>query len=363
MEQARWAWKAGLFFCLTFAVIAACPPAEAQWQIKTEDGQGVLKFGLLAQPQAEWLQPAGAGVTAQNLFLRRLRVLLGGKIGEKITFFVETDSPNLGKGKDEKAKDEGDVYIQDAVLTYNFSDQLKIDSGMILTPFSYNHGQGATTLLPLDYGPVSFVESKPLTSRVGRDYGVQVRGYLADHFEYRAGVFQGLRDQGATVPFRYAARIVWYPFDIEKGLFYSGTYLGKKKLLALGAGYDHQDEFDAVTLDAFLELPLNGGDALTLQAAYSAHDGGAFVTSIPEQQSWYFEGGYFFSQARLSPFLQLHQRNFEASAQPGDASTRIGLAWWIKGHNCNLKVSWGSLQVDDQDDGEQLVLQFQVFQF
>jgi len=31
--------------------------------------------------------------------MRRLRILMGGKIGDKISFFVETDSPNIGKKK------------------------------------------------------------------------------------------------------------------------------------------------------------------------------------------------------------------------------------------------------------------------
>jgi hypothetical protein len=34
---------------------------------------------------------------AQNLFLRRARLLVGGQVAKNITFFIETDNPNLGR--------------------------------------------------------------------------------------------------------------------------------------------------------------------------------------------------------------------------------------------------------------------------
>ena len=156
----------------------------------------MIKLGILAQGQAEWDDAADAKSTSQNLYLRRFRILFGGQITNKLSFFFETDSPNLGKYDPAAGKKvAGDVYIQDFFATYSFSDELKIDGGLILIPASHNSEQSAATLLPVDYGPYSFLGSAPTDSNMGRDYGVQARGYPLDkHLEYRLGVFDGQRD-------------------------------------------------------------------------------------------------------------------------------------------------------------------------
>ena len=72
-------------------------PAAAQWQIESKDGTSSIKFGVLIQPQLELLETADEEATSTNLFVRRLRLLVGGAFGEHWSFFFETDSPNLGK--------------------------------------------------------------------------------------------------------------------------------------------------------------------------------------------------------------------------------------------------------------------------
>ena len=70
-----------------------------------------------------------------------------------------------------------------------------LDSGLLLTPNSHNSEQGAATLPPVDYGPYSFLHSTPTGSRVGRDYGLQGRGYLSsEHFELGPYVQYSRRD-------------------------------------------------------------------------------------------------------------------------------------------------------------------------
>src|SRR5512137_2637478 len=92
--------KLGLAIALIVVVLPlVAQPASAQWQVDTKDGKGFFKFGLLLQGQYEALESttaAGVSDTAQNLFLRRARLIFGGKY-EKVSFFVETDSPNIGK--------------------------------------------------------------------------------------------------------------------------------------------------------------------------------------------------------------------------------------------------------------------------
>lgn len=68
--------------------------AEGQLQIKAGDDTNI-KFGVLIQAQADWTQDPVSEGYAQNLFLRRARILFGGQIIKNLTFFIETDSPNL----------------------------------------------------------------------------------------------------------------------------------------------------------------------------------------------------------------------------------------------------------------------------
>ncbi|MDQ1347842.1 MAG: hypothetical protein QG573_1216, partial [Acidobacteriota bacterium] len=166
---------------LVTALGVAAEPAGAQLQWSSKDEKLNFKVGLLGQMQGEMVDVAGTDDVATNLFLRRLRLIMGFTLGEKLSVFMETDNPNLGKANNAGVKDAGDVFIQDFVATYKFSPKFMLDGGMLLLEQSYNHNQSAATLLTTDYGPYTFVESAPAGQRVGRDYGLRARGYLLDN--------------------------------------------------------------------------------------------------------------------------------------------------------------------------------------
>jgi hypothetical protein len=336
-------------------------PAQAQFEVASKDGKSSIKFGLLAQPQAEWIDTATDEGTSQNLFVRRLRILMGGKIGENVSFFVETDSPNLGKADDTGKKNADTIFMQDIIVTYAFSKALMIDSGLLLTPNSHNSEQGATTLLPIDYAPYSFLASTPTGSRVGRDYGLQARGYLAsDHFEYRLGFYQGAREAGSSNAFRSVTRVVWYPFEAETGFFYTGTNFGKKKILAIGASYDQQSDYKAPAFDVYLDWPV-GKNAVTAQVDFINYDGGSFLTTLPEQDTVHLEAGFFFAGAKLEPFINYNQRDYADAAKADEKVSQIGLAYWYSNHNFNVKLGYGKFEKDRAKDQNQVVLQAQLF--
>jgi len=348
--------------------------ARAQAQISTQDGKSTLKIGLLAQPQGEWIDTPVSEHTSQNLFLRRIRLILGGNIDERWSFFIETDSTNLGKATGEtdptESKNHGDVFLQDVVLTWSRGDSFKVDTGMLLVPVSHNTQQGAASLLPVDYGPYSFLHSDPTTSRTGRDYGLQLRGYpFGQRMEYRLGVFQGYRGENATEPFRVAGRLVWYPFETDTGLFYTGTTLGTKRILALGASYDRQGDYRAAAGDVFYDQPLPNGDGLTLQADFIRYDDRGFFPPVggepqlPGQDTWLFEGGYYLHGVKLGPFVQMAGRDFDDPLTPDENRYQLGLAWWINGHRLNLKLSAARLERDGEPDRTQVVAQCQILTY
>lgn len=370
-------YQALLLACMLALVVAG--EARAQWKVSGPDEKSFIKLGFLAQGRAEWEDTADTHGVNANLFLRRFRILAGGNITERLSFFFDTDTLNLGKYEwdadaGEGRKVEADMFIQDFYACYSFGDEFKIDGGLILIPASHNSEQSAATMLAVYYGPYSFLASGPTESRMGRDYGVQARGYLFDqHLEYRLGVFQGDRDLGeqdqtANAPFRYAGRIVFYLFEAETGFYYSGTTLGKKKILAIGASADLQDEYRSYAGDLYWDQPLPSGDAITLQVDYMYYDGDTTFGTLAAQNDWLIEAGYYNGKTRLGGYTQVAIQDFVQSPRQNEARYQAGLIYWGKGHNFNLKAAYAVIfrnhtETVSHNYRDLYVLQCQVFMF
>jgi hypothetical protein len=361
----------GIALAGVLLVAASARPAAGQWQIDSKDGKANIKLGVLAQPQLEVVDTPDGTAQSKNVYLRRIRIMFGGKISDRWTFFAETDSPNLGKATGDKttnpggAKDAGSMYVQDAYFTYNQGDAFKVDAGMIMVPLGHNHNQSAATLLPVDYGANTFLESGSTGARVGRDHGVQLRGYPArQHFEYRLGVFQGVRGLEGRNTFRVAGRAVWYPFAADTGFFYGGTFQASKRLWAIGAGFDTQKEYHTYAADMFVEQPFNKGQhGLTAQVNWMHLNGGTFLMTLPKQDEIEVEAGVHFVKAKITPLLQYTRRTFDNPATPGQSAWQAGVAYWMAGHQRNIKVTAGQLRVEGQPHRLQVLAQLQLFYF
>jgi hypothetical protein len=358
---------------LVLSVVLAVP-AFAQWQITSADGQSSLKLGYLLQGRAEWekIGTDSDATTSQNLYLRRIRLLFGGKINDRLSFFAETDAPNTAKASAEGVKDYPDVYMQDFMATWTVKDALLLDFGLLLTPGAYNHLQSAASLLTLDYGPYTFVESALLKAKVGRDVGMQARGILADkHLEYRAALLQGVRGVLAQNSFRMAGHLSYTPFEAANALFYSGTSLGKKKAFTVGLGADAQRDYRAYFGDVYADYPLASGQAVTLQGNYATYDGGDFLGSDPsplnnlyKQHTYMIEAGYTFVAQKVTPFIQMSGKTYDNELEgKNERGLQFGLAYWLDGHKSNLKAGYTLLMKDDNDDHALFTVQCQAFSF
>jgi hypothetical protein len=353
----------GFGVLLAVSLLCAALPAAAQLQWSSKDGSQSFKIGLLGQPQAEWADIAGSKDSADNLFLRRIRLLMGFTLSDKLSVFVETDSPNLGKAT-AGVKDAGTIFIQDFVATYKFSQAFMVDGGMLLVDDTYNHMQSAATLLPLDYGPYTFNEGASLGERVGRDYGARIRGYLDnDHLEYRVGVLQGVRGLTASNDFEYTGRLMYSFFTPPVGLFYRGTSLGKTQTLSIGASYDAQKQYDNVGADLFWDQPLAGGNGFTLQADYNQIDGSTFIPTLLKQTNELVEAGFYIAPAKIQPFVQWASEDFKDPTKIDETRTSIGIAYYMAGHNDNVKFSYTNIQPKHGDSRHTINIQWQVFQF
>jgi Phosphate-selective porin O and P len=337
-------------------------PARAQVVIKVNDDVN-FKLGVLGQFQADTIDNPEPAPNTSNLFVRRLRLMFGGQVAKNVSFFVETDAPNLGKTLPAGKNIQPSVILQDAFAELRVADAFTLDAGLMFVPFSRNSLQSAATLLPIDYGTNTFNDSAPTESATGRDTGFQARGYFANNrLEYRIGAFQGFRDAGSDNAFRYAGRVQYNVLDAETGFFYTGTYLGKKKVLAVGAAFDAQKDFHAYDVDAFFDYPMGPG-AVTAQFDYNHFDGGTTLTTLAKQNDILLEAGYLLKALKITPVLQYSQRNFSDLSTGDEKRTAVGASYWWTGQNVNIKALYTRIAPRGLDSQNELTVQFQIFYF
>lgn len=323
-----------------------------------------FKLGVLGQFQAEWLEDPTADDTTQNLFIRRVRLLFGGQVAKNVTFFVETDAPNLGKTLPGGKNISPALVVQDAYGEFKLHDALAIDAGLMFIPFSRNSLQSAATLLSLDYGAQTFSRSGPTQSTIGRDTGFQAKGYLLQNrLEYRVGGFQGARDARSHRSFRYAGRIQYQLLEPEApGFFYTGTYLGRRKVMAVAAAFDRQDDYRAYDADLFLDYPAGPG-AVTAQLAYQRIDGSTTFLTLPKQDVVFLEAGYLLRALRLTPVFQYTSREASGTDAGDEQRWSIGLNYWWAGHNANVKAAYSRIDPRLLASQNGFTVQLQLFYF
>jgi hypothetical protein len=362
----RFTRRAGICALLAIALTTMSSAAGAQASIKV--GEDVtIRFGTLLQGWGDWTQDPVSEGYAQNLYLRRVRLLVGGQIARNVTFFIETDNPNLGRAP--KALGSGFI-VQDALAEVKFSDPLTISAGLMFVPFCRNCIQSAATLLSLDYSTFSFLATPVTQSSVGRDVGFQAKGYFnGNRIEYRVGAFQGFRatETDARKPLRGVGRLQINLFEAETpGIFYTGTYLGTKRVLAIGGGIDMQagpgDNYQAWALDAFLDHPLTDSVSLTAQADYFSYDGGGTFPALAEQTAIFVEAGLYFKPLRIMPFVKYETQNFDG-VTPDVVRYQAGFTYYRFGHNVNLKLAYSRRDPDVGNSSNQFTTQLQVFYY
>jgi hypothetical protein len=371
----RFTQRAGI--CALLAGVLSIMTGIAHAQASIRVGEDVnIRFGTLLQGWGDWTQDPATEGYSQNLYLRRVRLLVGGQVARNVTFFVETDNPNLGRALGTAPKNLATGFIvQDALAEVKFSDPLTISAGLMFVPFCRNCIQSAATLLSLDYSTFSFLATPATQSSVGRDIGFQAKGYFnGNRIEYRVGAFQGSRTPGAPGvtaarnPLRGVGRLQINLFEAETpGIFYTGTYLGTRRVLAIGGGIDMQagpgDNYRAWAIDGFLDHPLTDSVSVTAQVDYFSYDGGQTFPTLAEQTAIFAEAGLYFKPLRIMPFVKYETRNFDLAATADEVRYQIGLTYYRFGHNVNLKMAYSRLDPDVGNASNQFTTQLQLFYY
>ena len=309
-------------------------------------------------------QGATDGGTAHDFLLRRGYLSVTGKLSSTVSAFAHVSGDRIGQaGVDSPGQGLGTgLALRDAWIAWQPSAAFHVQAGRMYVPFTRAFGTESTfALLAVDLPQTQGGGRGALfyPSKVGRDDGLVVWGVpWRGRVQYRLAVMEGV--EGGANPgdsVRLAGRLSFNLLDPETGWFNRGAYLGEKRVLALGVGFDRQPglvlggvperTYRAFAADAFLDLPVGRG-ALTVEASYAdARDlpQGLSFAGVPvggDARTTYLQAGYLLPWPLGPGRVQLYGRTEHVLARDGDDASlpSAGLNYLVRGHDLKLSADW-----------------------
>jgi hypothetical protein len=355
-----------------------------------------FRFGAQVQAwykAAQDRNPAGSpdGTYALDFYCRRCRLFTTGSVVKDVFFNILLEASNLGRAdpvtgvKNPVATNGGTnpvpivaaPSVLDAYAQVKFTDAFWLSGGSILLPLTRNGTQPTTTYLSIDVANVTTTPALQGNTNVLRDLGFQANGFfLANHLEYRLGVFQGSRQ--AAIPPQSAShngpRFVSYLnfnfWDTETGYVNGGHYYGAKKVLGVMGNFDYQilrtdspslipaapfvgtskNAYYGISGAVFINYPVSGtpnprgGDEVVGLLQFGYYDGGLTTTptgtvtnpgtypGVLKQFNYLAEAGYYNHGSHFSIFGKFEGRkisgDYDAARQA--ANNQYWLAGGVK---------------------------------
>jgi hypothetical protein len=278
-----------------------------------ESGTQYLKANFTAQIWTRYTDNnAGTTINGQaenetfDVGLRRVRLQLMGKVSDKVFVYTQFGINNFGYNTLRKPG----LFFHDVVAEYQPTEKLlHIGAGLTAwTGFSRYAAPSAGNILGYD-APLYQQSTNDVNDQFLRKLSIYVKGKI-NKFDYRLVLSKPMMvDASVTAvkplnvnsDFSYNAPklqssgyLMYQFFDEESNVtpYMVGTYLGKKKVLTLGAGFQYQPKamwhltdtvsksivhqnLSNIGIDLFFEQPIkNNSSALTVYAAASKTDYG-----------------------------------------------------------------------------------------
>jgi len=350
--------------------------------------------------------------------IRRSRFLAFAQISPRFLILTHFGLNGLTPGNATTLGNNGDApqfFLHDAWGEVKVFDQLYIGAGLHywkgLTRLS---NQSTLNFMTLDQSrPFLAWHSLGVSDQFARHLGVYFKGAI-DKFDYRIAInspnrntlgdgrnfgqadenptgftYTGVSNAntdgdptGNTIIEGYFRYNLWdkegtkLPYNV-------GTYLGKKKILAIGAGFfahpngmfnETTGEHGNVThfaVDAFLDMPVGiKGGALNAYATFINFDYGENYVSRwgGTGSSIYGQLGYLIPETKFMPYVAFQNSNFEGYDDPVSALD-IGCNYFINGHHAKVTLEYHRIKGDireaaiaTMDDAlSQLRLQLHIF--
>lgn len=357
-------WRRGtvLGVLICFCWTAGIARAGVAFEI---DDQTNVEIGFWTQLWYQFVEDGSPNNDSQHDFMaRRAYFNLQGQVTPYFGFFTHIAADRIGQqGLDNPSLGLGSgIAFRDLWLTLNLDEAFKIQAGRMYVPLTRSFGTTSTkTLLTTD---LPFLQGGVrgnifYASKVGRDDGVTLWGNPFGGFvQYRLMISEGVENGGNPEDsLRFVGRVAVNLLERETGWFNQGTYLGMKKVLAVGFGYDTQNDLTlngiaglsnrVWTADVFLDHPLGGG-ALTLEAAYIGIENSTQTHNFSELSAgddghnWYVQAG-FVVPGNIGPGQVQPYARYETIDVNGKSATHfisIGSNYYFKGHNAKISLDY-----------------------
>ncbi|UCG81128.1 MAG: porin [Desulfobacterales bacterium] len=368
--------RLAIYATMIIVVFFVCGMVSPSWAgIKADiDEQANLEVGIWAQVWYQWVEDGKVTATGtedlNDFLIRRAYLYLKGDVTDLVSFFTHAAKDKAGMEKSNEPGDD-DLEWRDLWITLNFDKAFMVQMGRMYVPLTRNYGTTSTSSMMTTDLPFLQGGSRGgifYASKTGRDDGVTLWGNPMDGLlQYRLMISEGV--EGEDNPddnLRFAGRVAVSLLEPETGWFNKGTYLGKKKVLSLGLGFDRQDDIDpgtplvpgddddnqAWTVDVFYDHPVGDG-AVTAEAAYidiehcTTNQGLTSLAKGDDAKNWYISGGYLFPN-HLQPYVRYETVDVDHKYETDFWS--VGLNYFMKGHKC--KISADYTQVDQESAAE-----------
>ncbi|HMA85777.1 MAG TPA: hypothetical protein VKN73_08745, partial [Desulfosalsimonadaceae bacterium] len=300
----------------------------------------------------------------------------------ELSFFMHYAGDRIGQeGLDNSSYGLGTgLALRDAWVSYKIlGDDFMIQAGRMYIPFTRNYGTTSTKALlttELDWGQGGIRSGIFYPSKVGRDDSVTLWGnVLEDRLQYRLMAGEGAESSTLNPDdnLRFAGRASFNFFDTETGWFNKGTNLGRKKILAIGGGFDYQqdlvwgdkqDDYTAYTADIHLDMPMGAG-AVTADAAYIGIENAvnpitsSDLTAGTDGDIITGQLGFLFNR-NIQPFVHAEVIMPDASGAEDTNVYGAGLNYYIKGLANKLTAEYTLVDSDNDDIGETDIITVQA---
>ncbi|WP_281765180.1 porin [Neptunitalea lumnitzerae] len=378
-----------------------------------EDGTTYIKGSVRTMFWARYMD-MNPGTTINNelvnndvdFSIRRLRIAIQSQITPKLYFYSLMGGNNINSRSEKDWK----MGVLDLNVEYEFAEEFSLGIGKhAWDGLSRNLVRSSASLMALD-APLFSLLSVNMNDDVGRGFGIWSKGQIGkfDYIlslkkptPYGVAAQEGVTGYALNSPKLRSSAYVKYEFlDNESNkTAYSGgagTYLGKKKILNLGAGYLFEPEmtsrlvnneevyydFKNWAVEIFYDTPLNTdkATALTCYLGYFNTDFGLdYIRNVGA--NGYTSGGtsfngsgtafpmmgtgdiVFFQFGYLLPKDLLGKKKFNGQLQPNiaiqqsyfdaldDAATVVdlGVNWYFKGHTNKLTLGYQSRPIFNEN--------------
>lgn len=388
-------WMLGLLLSGSI-IIGVAGNAMAYTVVEYGNG-GFLDIDYQVQARAARsnIGPVGSGdSSATNYYLDRDRLSFLGMANETYGYALQLEyvGGQTIQATQVIPRDQANKYRLSALdyyVTASYADAFNIRAGRTKHVLTREVDEACFEPLSIDrslfiLGPFGNGD------KTTRDNGIVFWGNLFhDVFQYRAAAMVG-NNYGEQKPdnagYRYTGRVHITLLDPEAGIGYRGSYLGKKKVLTFGAGYEMEpnavfstyaggvgagsENYQAYTYDGFFEYPTDMG-TFTLSGAYLKADfGNAGTRGVPDAMDLYGEkNGYYWKAAYMLGKFQVYGRiekwAFARLLGVPDQHvdwTAEGINYYIKGQDLRLTLEFEKIAFNKppSQDFNSTVLQLQA---